>query len=93
MLLTEARRAARTDADATATTVGYRAHSRAGPADTLDADDRMTHTHRLEAVRAHPLEQAGDTAAAHQVCPNSATSHYAQPGCATPRLTPNQRRA
>jgi RNA polymerase sigma factor (sigma-70 family) len=31
---------------------------------TLDADQRMAHTHRLEAVRAHLLEQAGDTAAA-----------------------------
>jgi len=31
---------------------------------TLDADERMAHTHRLEAVRAHLLEQAGDTAAA-----------------------------
>jgi predicted RNA polymerase sigma factor len=31
---------------------------------TLEADDRMTHTHRLEAVRAHLLERAGDTAAA-----------------------------
>jgi predicted RNA polymerase sigma factor len=28
---------------------------------TLDTDDRMTQTHRLEAVRAHLLEQAGDT--------------------------------
>jgi RNA polymerase sigma factor (sigma-70 family) len=26
---------------------------------TLDADDRMAHTHRLDAVRAHLLEQAG----------------------------------
>ena len=33
---------------------------------TLDADARMVHTHRLEAVRAHLLEQAGDTAAARQ---------------------------
>jgi RNA polymerase sigma factor (sigma-70 family) len=33
---------------------------------TLDDDDRMAHSHRLEAVRAHLLEQAGDTAAAHQ---------------------------
>jgi predicted RNA polymerase sigma factor len=33
---------------------------------TLDTDDRMGHTHRLEAVRAHLLEQAGDTAAARQ---------------------------
>jgi RNA polymerase sigma factor (sigma-70 family) len=31
---------------------------------TLDADARMAHTHRLEAVRAHLLEQAGDTSAA-----------------------------
>ena len=31
---------------------------------TLDADERMAHTHRLEAVRAHLLEQAGDVAAA-----------------------------
>jgi predicted RNA polymerase sigma factor len=31
---------------------------------TLDADERMAHTHRLEAVRAHLLEQAGDTTAA-----------------------------
>jgi RNA polymerase sigma factor (sigma-70 family) len=33
---------------------------------TLDADDRMTHTHRLEAVRAHLLERAGDAAAARE---------------------------
>jgi len=31
---------------------------------TLDTDGRMAHTHRLEAVRAHLLEQAGDTTAA-----------------------------
>jgi RNA polymerase sigma factor (sigma-70 family) len=31
---------------------------------TLDADARMAHTHRLEAVRAHLLERAGETAAA-----------------------------
>ena len=31
---------------------------------TLDADDRLTHHHRLEAVRAHLLEQAGDHGAA-----------------------------
>jgi len=31
---------------------------------TLDTDQRMAHTHRLEAVRAHLLEQAGDIAAA-----------------------------
>jgi RNA polymerase sigma factor (sigma-70 family) len=33
---------------------------------TLDADDRMAHTHRLEAVRAHLLEQAGDPKAARE---------------------------
>jgi predicted RNA polymerase sigma factor len=33
---------------------------------TLDADDRMTHNHRLEAVRGHLLELAGDTVAARE---------------------------
>jgi predicted RNA polymerase sigma factor len=33
---------------------------------TLDADDRMTHNHRLEAVRGHLLEMAGDLAAARE---------------------------
>ncbi len=33
---------------------------------TLDDDDRMAHTHRLAAVRAHLLELAGDTAAARE---------------------------
>jgi RNA polymerase sigma factor (sigma-70 family) len=33
---------------------------------TLDADQRMAHNHRLEAVRAHLLEQAGDSAAARE---------------------------
>ena len=31
---------------------------------TLDGDERMAHNHRLEAVRAHLLERAGDRAAA-----------------------------
>ncbi len=31
---------------------------------TLDDDDRMAHTHRLEVVRGHLLERAGDLAAA-----------------------------
>jgi predicted RNA polymerase sigma factor len=31
---------------------------------TLDTDERMAHTHRLEAVRAHLLEQIGDITAA-----------------------------
>ncbi|MEU4244651.1 DUF6596 domain-containing protein [Actinoplanes sp. NPDC026619] len=33
---------------------------------TLDADTRLSHTHRLEAVRAHLLEQAGDPEAARE---------------------------
>jgi RNA polymerase sigma factor (sigma-70 family) len=33
---------------------------------TLDGDDRMAHTHRLEAVRAHLLERAGDPVAARE---------------------------
>src|SRR2546427_7357749 len=33
---------------------------------TLDTDDRMAHTHRLHAVRAHLLERAGDPAAARE---------------------------
>jgi RNA polymerase sigma factor (sigma-70 family) len=33
---------------------------------TLQADERLTHHHRLQAVRAHLLEQAGDHTAAHE---------------------------
>ena len=33
---------------------------------TLDTDERMTYTHRLEAVRGHLLEQAGDLVAARE---------------------------
>ncbi len=33
---------------------------------TLDADERMSHTHRLEAVRAHLLELAGEPVAARE---------------------------
>ncbi|WP_112264270.1 RNA polymerase sigma factor [Lentzea terrae] len=33
---------------------------------TLDTDDRMAHSHRLEAVRAHLLERAGDLTAARE---------------------------
>jgi len=33
---------------------------------TLGTDDRIAHTHRLEAVRAHLLERAGDTSAARE---------------------------
>jgi predicted RNA polymerase sigma factor len=34
--------------------------------ETLEGDESMTHTHRLDAVRAHLLELAGDTAAARE---------------------------
>jgi RNA polymerase sigma factor (sigma-70 family) len=33
---------------------------------TLDSDERMTHTHRLEAVRGHLLERAGEPVAARE---------------------------
>jgi RNA polymerase sigma factor (sigma-70 family) len=33
---------------------------------TLDGDERMAHTHRLDAVRGHLLELAGDSAAARE---------------------------
>ena len=33
---------------------------------TLDADERMAHTHRLESVRAHLLERVGDPIAARE---------------------------
>jgi RNA polymerase sigma factor (sigma-70 family) len=33
---------------------------------TLEADDRMEHTHRLEAVRAHLLERSGEAVAARE---------------------------
>ncbi len=40
---------------------------------TLDADDRMAHNHRLEAVRAHLLELAGDPVAARESYRRAAT--------------------
>jgi RNA polymerase sigma factor (sigma-70 family) len=40
---------------------------------TLDSDERMTHSHRLEAVRAHLLEQTGDTTAARHSYLRAAT--------------------
>jgi predicted RNA polymerase sigma factor len=33
---------------------------------TLDGDQQMTRSHRLDAVRAHLLEQAGDAAGARE---------------------------
>jgi predicted RNA polymerase sigma factor len=36
------------------------------PLDTLEGEERMSHTHRLEAVRGHLLELAGDPAAARE---------------------------
>ncbi len=46
---------------------------------TLDADDRMAHTHRLEAVRAHLLERAGDTVAARESYLREARLHQLAP--------------
>jgi predicted RNA polymerase sigma factor len=34
--------------------------------DTLSGDESMAHTHRLDAVRGHLLELAGDTTAARE---------------------------
>jgi RNA polymerase sigma factor (sigma-70 family) len=39
---------------------------------TLDADDRLAHHHRLQAVRAHLLEQAGETDTARAAYINAA---------------------
>jgi predicted RNA polymerase sigma factor len=33
---------------------------------TLDADERMAHSHRLDAVRGHLLERVGDLSAARE---------------------------
>jgi RNA polymerase sigma factor (sigma-70 family) len=46
---------------------------------TLDGDDRMAHTHRLHAVRAHLLEQAGDTVAARECYLRAATMTASAP--------------
>jgi predicted RNA polymerase sigma factor len=46
----------------------------------LDAHDRMTHTHRLDAVRAHLLERAGDTVAARESCLRAAGMTTSAPG-------------
>jgi predicted RNA polymerase sigma factor len=40
---------------------------------TLDADDRMANTHRLEAVRGHLLELAGELDAARESYRRAAT--------------------
>jgi predicted RNA polymerase sigma factor len=40
---------------------------------TLDTEGRIAHSHRLEAVRAHLLERAGDTAAARESYLRAAT--------------------
>jgi RNA polymerase sigma factor (sigma-70 family) len=52
---------------------------------TLDTDTRLTHSHRLDAVRAHLLEQAGDRAGAKaayeraaRVATNRSEQHYLQ---------------
>jgi RNA polymerase sigma factor (sigma-70 family) len=46
---------------------------------TLDSDDRMTHTHRLEAVRAHLLEMAGDLDEARESYQRAARMTASQP--------------
>jgi predicted RNA polymerase sigma factor len=45
----------------------------------LDADDRMAHTHRLDAVRAHLLERAGDAVAARESCLRAARMTVSAP--------------
>ena len=40
---------------------------------TIEADDRMTHTHRLDAVRGHLLEMAGEVDAARDAFRRAAT--------------------
>jgi predicted RNA polymerase sigma factor len=46
---------------------------------TLDGDDRLAHAHRLEAVRAHLLEQAGNPAAAHDAYQRAARATASRP--------------
>jgi predicted RNA polymerase sigma factor len=47
---------------------------------TLDADDRMTHTRRLEAMRARLLERAGHTGAARESYLQAARMTASAPG-------------
>ena len=46
---------------------------------TMDADARLRHSHRLEAVRAHLLEQAGDLAAARDAYERAARATASLP--------------
>jgi predicted RNA polymerase sigma factor len=46
---------------------------------TLDADDRLTHTHRLEAVRGHLLEQAGNLSGARDAYERAARATASRP--------------
>ena len=46
---------------------------------TLDADERLAHTHRLEAVRAHLLEQAGNLTAARDAYERAARATASRP--------------
>jgi RNA polymerase sigma factor (sigma-70 family) len=46
---------------------------------TLDHDGRLNHSHRLDAVRAHLLEQAGDPAAARECYLRAARTTASQP--------------
>ena len=46
---------------------------------TLDGDDRLAHTHRLEAVRAHLLEEAGNPTAARDAYLRAARATASRP--------------
>jgi RNA polymerase sigma factor (sigma-70 family) len=46
---------------------------------TLDDDDRLAHTHRLEAVRAHLLEQVGDHVSARDAYQRAARATSSRP--------------
>jgi RNA polymerase sigma factor (sigma-70 family) len=46
---------------------------------TIEADDRMTHTHRLDAIRGHLLELAGDIGAARESYRRAATRTASMP--------------
>ena len=72
--------------------------------DSLEEDKRLAGHHRLDAVRAHLLELAGDAEAARarrtfarpaarSACPSSATSRARPPACVNPVRPPRFRRA
>ena len=51
---------------------------------TLDGDERMAHTHRVAAVRAHLLEQAGDLAGCARGVPRRGPDDGEPAGAALP---------